>query len=67
MPVGPRLSTPVLTGSGADPASCTMGTRSFPEVKQHGRGVNNPAPSRAEVKERVKIYLYSPQEILGLF
>ena len=32
-PGGVRFSTPVQTGPGAHPASCTMGTRSFPGVK----------------------------------
>ena len=32
------FSAPVQTGHGAHPASCTMGTGSFPEVKS-GRGV----------------------------
>jgi hypothetical protein len=36
--VGARFSAPVQTGPGAHPASCTMGTESFPEVKS-GRGV----------------------------
>jgi len=31
--VGARFSTPVQTGPGAHPASCTMGTGSFLEVK----------------------------------
>ena len=35
---GARFSTPVQTGPGAHPASCTMGTGSFPGVKC-GRGV----------------------------
>ena len=35
---GTRFSVPVQTGPGAHPASCTMGTGSFPEVKS-GRGV----------------------------
>ena len=35
---GARFSAPVQTGPGAHPASCTMGTRSFPGVKS-GRGV----------------------------
>jgi hypothetical protein len=35
---GVRFSTLVQTGPGAHPASCTMGTRSFPELKS-GRGV----------------------------
>jgi len=38
IPVGARFSAPVQTGPGAHPASCTMGTRSFPGVKS-GRGV----------------------------
>ena len=32
-PVGVRFSAPVQTGPGAHPASCTMGTGSFPGVK----------------------------------
>ena len=35
---GARYSAPVQTGPGAHPASCTMGTGSFPGVKS-GRGV----------------------------
>ena len=35
---GVRFSVPVQTGPGAHPASCTMGTGSFPGVKS-GRGV----------------------------
>ena len=35
---GTRFSAPVQTGPGAHPASCTMGTGSFPGVKS-GRGV----------------------------
>ena len=38
IPVGVRFSTPVQTGPGAHPASCTMGTGSFPGVNS-GRGV----------------------------
>ena len=37
-PSGVRFSAPVQTGPGAPPASCIMGTRSFPGVKS-GRGV----------------------------
>jgi len=36
--VGARFSAPVHTGPGAHPASCTMGTGSFPRPKS-GRGV----------------------------
>ena len=35
---GRDISAPVQTGPGAHPASCTMGTGSFPGVK-NGRGV----------------------------
>jgi len=36
--VGARFSAPVQTGPGAHPASCIMGTGSFPGIKS-GRGV----------------------------
>jgi len=36
--MGARFSAPVQSGPGAHPASCTMGTGSFPGVKS-GRGV----------------------------
>jgi len=45
---------------GAYAAPCTMGTGYFPGVKRPGRGVDQPPPSSAEVKERVELYLYSP-------
>ena len=38
VPVEARFSAPVQTGPGAHPASCTMGTGSFPRGK-YGRGV----------------------------
>ena len=38
IPVGEKFSAPVQTGPGAHPASCTMGTGSFPGVKS-GRSV----------------------------
>ena len=36
IPVGARFSAPVHTGPGAHPASCTMGTGSFPGVEAAG-------------------------------
>jgi hypothetical protein len=60
IPVGARFSTPVQTGTGAYPASCTMGTVSFPGVKRPGRGIDHPPPSSTKVKERVELYLYFP-------
>ena len=57
-PGAAKFSAPVQTGSEAHPASYTIGTGSFPGVKGPDRGADHP-PSRAEVKERVKLYLYS--------
>jgi hypothetical protein len=54
--VAARYSAPVQTGLGVHTACCTMGNW----VKRPGRGVNHPQPSRAEVQERVELYLYSP-------
>jgi len=53
--VGVRFSAHVQTGTGDIPSSCTMGN----EFLSKGHGVDHPAPSGAEVKERVKLYLYS--------
>ena len=55
---GARFSSPVQSDPGAQPASCKMGTGSFPAVKRPGRGVDHPPSSRAEVKERVELYVY---------
>jgi len=54
--MGARFSATVQTGSGAHPASYTMGTGSFPEVKRPERGVDHPPPSSAEFEERVELY-----------
>ena len=53
-----RFFAPVQNGPGDHPASYTMGTGFFPGVKRPGRGVDHPSPSRADVKERVQLYLY---------
>ena len=37
---------------------------SFPGVKRPGRGVDDPLPSSAKVKERVELYLYCPSGLL---
>jgi len=42
IPVGSRFSLPVQFDSGAHPASCTMGTGSFPGVKRSRDGVDHP-------------------------
>ena len=54
-----RLSAPDRTGPGSHPASCTMVTGSFPEVKRPGRGVDHPPSSSAEDEEGVELYLCS--------
>ena len=54
-----RFSTPVQTGAGTHPAYCTTGAVSFLGVKRPERGVDHPAPSNAEFKEKVEPYVYS--------
>ena len=60
IPVGARFSAPVQTGPEAYPASCAMGTGSFPGVKRPGRGADPPPPPKRRGHERVGLYLYSP-------
>jgi hypothetical protein len=52
----------VQTGSGAHPASCTMGTGgSFPGGKARpGRDADHSPPFSAEVKKEEELYLLSP-------
>jgi hypothetical protein len=45
-------------GGGAHPASCTMFTGSFPEVKRPGRGADPYTIFSAQVLIWVEIYLY---------
>jgi len=67
--VGARFSALVQTGPGGHPAYYTMGTRSFPGVKQLGCGIDHPSSLSAEVKERVDLYFYYPSgplwDVLG--
>ena len=58
IPVAGRFSAPIQTGPGSHPDSKTMGTGSYPGVKRPGRGVDHPSRSSAEVKERLKLYIY---------
>jgi hypothetical protein len=44
IPVGARFSAPVQTDPGAHPASCTMGTGSFTEVKSKQGMMLTPHP-----------------------
>jgi hypothetical protein len=59
IPLGERDSAPVHTGPGTHPASHTMGTGWSPGIKRPERGLDNPPPSSAEVKEKVELYIYS--------
>ena len=59
IPAGEIFSALVQTGPAAHPASCALGTGSFPGVKRPGRGFDHPPPSSAEVKDRVELYVYS--------
>jgi len=57
MPVGARFSATVPTGPGAHPASCTVGTGSFPGEKS-GRGLTlTPSLLLCRGQERVELYL----------
>jgi hypothetical protein len=59
-----RFFAHVQTGPGVHPASCTMGTGSFPGVNRPGRGADHPPPSSAEV---TKGSSYSSIHLLGQF
>jgi hypothetical protein len=60
IPVGARFFAQVQTGPMAHPASCTVGTGSFPEVES-GRSVTlTPHPLLVPRYKRVRLYLYSP-------
>jgi len=55
---GARFSAPVQTGPGAQPASCTMGTESFPGVKS-GQGVTlTPHPLLVPWSRKSRAHLY---------
>ena len=56
---GQDFPHPFRPAHGAHPTSYTMGTGSFPGVKQLGRG-NHPPASSTKVKESVDLYLYFP-------
>jgi hypothetical protein len=52
-PGGARFSAHIQTGSGANPASCTVGSGSFPGVKAAKRDADHTPPSSAEVKKEL--------------
>jgi len=66
--VGAAFSPPVQTVPGAHTASCTMGTGSFPGVKERpGRDADPSPPSSAVGHERVELYFYSRYGPYGLY
>ena len=46
------LTTPDYSGPGADPASYTLGSGSFPGVKRKKRGVNHPHRPAPRLKKK---------------
>ena len=60
IPVAATFSALIQIGPEAHPASCTVGTRSFPGENRPERGLNNPPTSNVEVKERAELYLHFP-------
>jgi hypothetical protein len=57
----------VQTGSGAHPASCIMGTGSFPAVKRLGRGPKPPYPLLAQSLTKGWSYTSTLSWALGLY
>jgi len=58
-----RFPTPVKTGPGAHPTSCTTCTRSLSLGEQQlGCGINHPTPS-SSIIEKVELYQYALSEI----
>ena len=64
---GGRFSAPVQTGPGAYPASCAIGTGSFPVVKSSRDVTLTPHPFQCCGQERVELYPYSPYGPYGLY
>jgi len=44
-----------------------MGNESSPGIKRPGLGIDRPLSSKAEVKDRVELFIYSPLGLRGLF
>jgi hypothetical protein len=61
-----RFSVTFQTGPGLYPGPCTTVTESLSERKSGRWWRGPPTPFSTEVKERVKLYLYSPLGFGGL-
>jgi hypothetical protein len=64
---GRNFHASVQTGPTAQPASYTMGTASFLEVKWPQRGLGHPPPASAEVEERLELNTDPTLDLPGLF
>ena len=60
IPVEARFSEPVQTGPGAHPASCTMGTGSFPGGKERPEREAEPSPPSSAVVKKGQSYTFTP-------
>ena len=60
------FSAPVQTDLGAHPASCTMGTGSFPGVKCPGRGFDFPSHLAPRLKKEYSYTSTPPLRLFGL-
>ena len=60
IPVQARFSAPVQTGPGAHPASCTMGTGSFPGSKERPGRNADPLPTSSVVIKKGQSYSSTP-------
>ena len=63
---GARFSAPVQTGPGAHPASCTMGTGSFPVVKRPGCDADHPTYLEPSLKKESSYTSTHPLGLRGL-
>jgi hypothetical protein len=61
-----RCSAPVQTGSGAHPASHSMGTASFPDVKRPGQDVTTHPNLTPRLKEEYSYTSTKPMSLRGL-
>jgi len=65
----PRTKLPVNNHliASRERLTCTTGTGSLMGVKRPECGVDHQISSRADVKEEVEVYVYSPPDIRDLF
>jgi hypothetical protein len=62
-----EIFPPAQTGPGAHPASCTMGSGSFPGIKRPRRGVDNTPYLTARLKKEYSCTFTLPPRLRGMF